>query len=65
MLVDESLEVDAQEALIEEARRRTRRRRLGYAAGALAVAVIATIYLGVLPSRVLDYALDGARALVR
>ena len=31
----------------------------------LAAAVIATIYLGVLPSRVLEYALDGARALVR
>jgi len=46
MLVDESLEVDAQEALIEEARRRTRLRRLGYAAGALAVAVIALAVLG-------------------
>jgi NADH-quinone oxidoreductase subunit N len=31
----------------------------------LGVAVLVTIYLGVLPSRVLDYALQGAHALVK
>jgi NADH-quinone oxidoreductase subunit N len=31
----------------------------------LALGVLATIYLGVLPGRVLDYALQGARALVK
>ena len=31
----------------------------------LAISAIATIYLGVLPNRVLQYALEGARALVR
>jgi len=31
----------------------------------LAAAALATIYLGVLPGRVLDYALQGARDLMR
>ena len=31
----------------------------------LAISLIATIYLGVLPGRVLDYALRGAQDLVR
>ncbi len=31
----------------------------------LAAAVLATIYLGVLPGRVLNYALQGARELIR
>jgi Tol biopolymer transport system component len=41
VLVDDPAEVDAQEALIEEARRRARRRRLRYAAGLLAVSAAA------------------------
>jgi len=31
----------------------------------LAAGVLATLYLGVLPNRVLEYALAGARALVK
>ena len=32
---------------------------------ALAVCVLTTIYLGVLPGRVLDYAIESARVLTR
>ena len=44
LVVEEPL-VDVQEALIEEARRRARRRRLRYAASALAVGAIALVVL--------------------
>lgn len=43
----ESLDVEAQEALIKEARRRARRRQMGYAASALAVGAIVLAGFGV------------------
>ncbi len=65
---DRRLLLPAHHRLHVHARTAARSARAAHSAGlgvSLAISLLATIYLGVLPGRVLDYAIESARVLTR